>query len=257
MVDDVDVYVGKIVDHLKSIGEYDNTLIFFMSDNGPEAHDIAQANPRIADFVEARWNNSYENLGNPDSYVWYGPNWGQSGCIPLRMFKGFVGQGGVRSPAFVHFPQAIQRDVSTADLTTVKDVLPTLLDFAGIEHPGAGKFQGREVVAMQGRSMTPLLTGKSDTIRQPGDYMGWELFGKRAIRQGDWKIIYLPQHEKRRGMIPAVTPDTWQLYNLADDPTEMHDLSVTHSEKLAEMIALWDEYAAQVNVILPDQSSGY
>jgi len=83
------------------------------------------------------------------------------------------------------------------------------------------------------------------------------LFGKRAIRQGDWKIIYLPQHEKRHGMIPAVTPDTWQLYNLADDPSEMHGLSATRSEKLAEMIALWDDYAEQVNVILPNKASGY
>ncbi len=113
------------------------------------------------------------------------------------------------------------------------------------------------MVSMQGRSMAPLLTGASDTIRQPGDYMGWELFGKRAIRQGDWKITFLPWHEVRDGTIPVVTLDTWQLYNLADDPTEMHDLSVTHPEKLAEMIALWDDYVERVNVILPDQTSGY
>ncbi len=103
----------------------------------------------------------------------------------------------------------------------------------------------------------PLLTGASDTIRQPGDYMGWELFGKRAIRQGDWTIIYLPQHEIRDGVVPVVMPDKWPLYNLSDDPAEIHDLSASHPEKLAEMIVLWEDYVERNNVILPDQTSGY
>lgn len=257
MVDDVDVYVGKIVDHLKSIGEYDNTLIVFLSDNGPEAHHLEQGWPELAAWVGACCDNSYKNLGNPDSYVWYGPNWGQAGNVPLRMFKGYTSQGGVRVPAFFHFPQDIRGNVSTDDLTTVKDVMPTLLEFAGIEHPGEGEFRGREVVPIQGRSMVPLLTGASDTIRQPGDYMGWELFGKRAIRQGDWTIIYLPQHEIRDGVVPVVMPDKWQLYNLSDDPAEIHDLSASHPEKLAEMIVLWEDYVERNNVILPDQTSGY
>ena len=258
MIDDIDVYVGKIIDHLKSISEYDNTLIVFLSDNGPEAHHLEQGWPELEAWVEDCCDNSYENIGNANSYVWYGPNWGQAGNIPLRMYKGFTSQGGVQVPAFFHFPQAIRRNVSTADLTTVKDVMPTLLEFAGIEHPGAGEFREREVVSMQGRSMVPLLTGASDTIRQPSDYMGWELFGKRAIRQGDWKVTYLPQHEVRNGVIPpVVTTGAWQLYNLAEDPTEMHDLAETHPEKLAEMIALWDDYVERNNVILPDQTSGY
>ena len=164
----------------------------------------------------------------------------------------------MRVPAFFHFPQAIRRKVSTAALTTVKDVMPTLLEFAGIEYPGAGEFRGRAVVPMQGRSMVPLLTGASDTIRQPGDYMGWELFGKNAIRQGDWKITYLPRHEIRDGVLPpVVTTDTWQLHNLADDPAEMHDLSAVHPEKLVAMIALWEDYFESNNVILPDQTSRY
>jgi len=258
MVDDIDVYIGKIIDHLKSIGEYDNTLIVFLSDNGPEAHHLEQGWPELEDWVEDCCDNSYENIGNADSYVWYGPNWGQAGNIPLRMHKGFTGQGGVQVPAFFHFPQAIRRNGSTAALTTVKDVMPTLLEFAGIEHPGAGKYREREVVSMQGRSMLPLLTGASDTIQQPGDYMGWELFGKRAIRQGDWKVIYLPQHNVRDGVIPpVVTTGAWQLYNLAEDPTEMHDLAESHPEKLAEMIALWEDYVERNNVILPDETSGY
>ena len=257
MVGDVDVYVGKIVDHLKSIGEYENTLIVFMSDNGPEAHHLEDGWPSLADWVEECCDNSYENIGNPDSYVWYGPGWGQAGNVPLRMFKGYASQGGVRVPAFFHFPRGFRVDASTDEMTTVKDVMPTLLEFAGIEHPGGGEFRGRDVVRMQGRSMMALLTGVSDSVRQSGDYMGWELFGKRAIRQGDWKINYLPQHEVRDGVVPVVTTDTWQLYNLSDDPAEMHDLSASHPDKLAEMIALWDDYVERNNVILPDETSGY
>lgn len=258
MVDDIDVYVGQIIDHLKSIGAYENTLIFFTSDNGPEAHHLDVGWPQLEAWVEVCCDNSYENLGKADSYVWYGPNWGQAGTIPLRMYKGFTSQGGVRVPAFFHFPKAIRRNASTADLTTVKDVMPTLLEFADIDHPGDGTFRGRAVAPMEGRSMTPLLTGASETIRQPDDYMGWALFGKRAIRQGDWKIIYLPSHETRDGVIPPmVTTDAWQLYNLADDPAEMHDLSETHPEKLAAMIALWDDYVENNNVIVPDSLIAY
>lgn len=111
---------------------------------------------------------------------------------------------------------------------------------------------------MQGRSLMPLLTGASETIRQPGDYMGWELFGKRAIRQGDWTIVYLPRHEVRDGVVPhVVTPDKWQLYNLADDPAEMNDRSTSDPEKLSEMMVLWEDYVARNNIILPDRARGY
>lgn len=258
MVDDVDVYIGKIVDHLRSIGEYENTLIVFMSDNGPEAHNLEQGWPTLAAWIDTCCDNSYENLGKADSYVWYGPNWGRAGNVPLRMFKGYTSQGGVRAPAFFHFPRAIRSNLATDELTTVKDVMPTLLEVAGVEHPGEGRFRDRDVVAMQGRSLMPLLTGARDAIRQPGDYMGWELYGKRAIRQGDWTIVYLPQHELRDGVVPpVVTTDKWQLYNLADDPAEMTDRSATEPKKLAEMVTLWEDYAARNNVIIPDHTLGY
>ncbi len=257
MVDDIDVYVGKLVDHLKSIGEYDNTLIVFQSDNGPEAHNLEQGWSDLEAWVEECCNNSFENIGAPDSYVWYGPNWGQAGNTPLRMFKGYTGEGGVRAPAFFHFPKGILSNTKADGFATVKDFMPTLLEFAGIDHPGEGEFRGRDVVAMQGRSLAPILTGKGDVVRGPNDYMGWELFGKRAIRQDEWTIVYLPYHDVIDGIVPIVKTDEWQLYNLSDDPTQIHDLSESHPEKLAEMVELWDDYAERNNVILPDRLSGY
>jgi arylsulfatase A-like enzyme len=257
MVDDIDVYVGKLIDHLKSIGEYDNTLIVFQSDNGPEAHNLEHGWEALENWVEDCCNNSFENIGAPDSYVWYGPNWGQAGNTPLRMFKGYVGEGGVRAPAFFHFPKEIPGDSKTSEFATVKDVMPTLLEFAGIDHPGEGAFQGREVVAMQGHSLVPLLTGKGEVDRPPNDYMGWELVGKRAIRQGEWTLVYVPYHEVIDGVLPVAELDKWQLYNLADDPAQIHDLSESHPEKRAAMLALWDDYVERNNVILPNRLSGY
>ena len=257
MVDDVDVYIGRMIDYLKEIGEYDNTVIFFMSDNGPEGHAMQHSFVEVAEWAEVCCDNSYENIGNADSYVWLGPNWARAGNTPLRMFKGYTSQGGVRAPAFFHYPRAMQTAVMNDSIVTVKDIMPTLLEFAGIEHPGAGTFQGREVIAMEGRSVVPVLTGASASIREPGDFMGWELFGKQALRQGDWKIMYVPSIPSRDVRLPVLKPGQWQLYNLADDPAEMNDLAPSNPEKLREMLALWEQYTQEINFIYPDTLTGY
>ena len=257
MVDDVDAYIGRIIDYLREIGEYDNTVIFFMSDNGPEGHAMQHSFVEVAEWAEACCDNSYENIGNADSYVWLGPNWARAGNTPLRMFKGYTSQGGVRAPAFFHYPRALQAAVMNDSIITVKDVMPTLLELAGIEHPGAGTFQGREVIAMQGRSLVPVLTGARTTIREPGDFMGWELFGKQAIRRDDWKILFVPSIPERDARLPVMKPGQWQLYNLADDPAEMNDLAHSEPEKLREMLALWEQYITENHFIYPDFLTGY
>ena len=257
MVDDVDVYIGRMIDYLKEVGEYENTVIFFMSDNGPEGHALQHSFPEVAAWAAECCDNSYENIGNADSYVWLGPNWARAGNTPLRMFKGYTSQGGVRAPAFFHYPRAMQSGVLNDSITTVKDVMPTLLELAGIGHPGAGTFQGREVLAMQGRSVVPVLTGERNSIREPGDYMGWELFGKQAIRQGDWKILYVPSIPSRDVRLPVLKPGQWQLYNLAEDPSEMNDLANSNPGKLREMLTLWEQYTTENNFIYPDLLTSY
>ena len=256
MVDDVDVYVGRIIEHLKAIGEYENTFVFFMSDNGPEAHNLQEAWEGMEEFLAGCCDNSYENLGNADSYVWYGQNWGQSGNTPLRMYKGFTTQGGIRAPAFAHFPKGMEQGRRSNAVLHVMDVMPTLLDLAHIEHPGS-RYRGREVVEMKGHSMLSLLRGKTAQVRREDHVLGWELFSKRAIRKGDWKIIYEPYHEVLEPRVAGIKPDTWQLYNLAEDPTELNDLSQSHQEKLREMIAHWEEYVAATGLVIPDFWSGY
>ena len=256
MIDDVDIYIGKVIDHLKEIGEYENTFIFFMSDNGPEAHNLDLAWDGITETIKSCCDNSYDNMGKPDSYIWYGPNWGQASNAPLRMFKGFPSQGGVLVPAFAHYPKAVQNGVQYDKALTVMDVMPTLLELADISHPG-NRYKDRDVEPLQGASMLAMLTGNVGTTHPDNYVIGWELFSKRALRQGDWKIIYAPHQEVFEPRPAGIKTDTWQLYHLVTDPVEMNDLADKYPDKLHEMIALWDQYAADNGIILPESISSY
>jgi arylsulfatase A-like enzyme len=256
MIDDVDIYIGKLIDHLKAIGEYDNTFIFFTSDNGPEAHNLDEAWEGLAEYVASCCDNSYENIGNANSYIWYGQNWGQAGNTPARMYKGFTSQGGIRVPAFAHYPKGIEKGVRSDELLHVMDVMPTLLEFADISHPGS-PYRDREVVGMKGHSMLSLLQGKTGSVHSDDRIIGWELFSKRAVRKGDWKALYEPFHKVLEPRAVGIKTDTWQLYNLADDPVELNDLSEEKPEKLAEMIVHWNEYVEDTRLVLPDAWDGY
>ena len=227
-----------------------------LSDNGPEAHHLERGWDQLRDWVAACCDNSYGNMGAADSYLWYGPNWGLAGNTPARMFKGFTSQGGVRVPALFHYPAKLARGVRSNAIVSVMDVMPTLLDLAGVAAPGP-EFRGRSVAAMQGLSLVPLLTGKTDSVRGPADAIGWELFGKRGLRQGPWKILYEPYHEILEPRPPGIETNRWQLYNLDDDPAEMNDLSAAEPERLDRMIGLGEAYRQRNGVVLPDWSSGY
>jgi arylsulfatase A-like enzyme len=125
----------------------------------------------------------------------------------------------------------------------VMDIVPTVLELAGVEHPST--FEGREVAPVQGKSWVGMMEGKTQSPRTSDDWLGWELFGNRAIRQGNWKITWLYE--------PVGTWD-WQLFNLADDPGEQHDLASEFPEKMTELVALWDEYEKTNGVIIGDRS---
>jgi arylsulfatase len=247
MVRDIDVYVGRLIGYLKQIGEYENTVIFFLSDNGAEGHDLHAAWPELTDHTDVCCDNRLENMGRPDSYVYYGPNWARAGVAPFRMYKAFVNEGGIRVPAFVSHPGI--RDAGNVSHTslTVMDVMPTILELAGVAHPGRS-YAGRAIWPLQGRSMLPLLRGESDRVHAQPFVMGWELLGRRAIRSGDWKLVWTTA---------PYGPDAWQLYDLASDPAENNDLSTDFPEKRNELLALWEQYAAENRVILPDEPSRY
>lgn len=246
MVDDVDIYVGKLVQYLRERGELDNTFVFVMSDNGAEGHYL-DAQPEFGDWIKQCCDNSYENMGKANSYLFYGPNWARAGVGPFRMFKGYNSEGGIRVPAFVSYPGLSNPGSRYDSFVSVMDVMPTLLELTGVQHPGTS-YKGREVAPMKGSSMLAVLKGEQDTVHPPDYAMGWELFGKRAMRKGDWKVVYTPQ---------PLGSGEWQLFDLAQDPAEARDLADSEPEKLKELTALWDQYATDNNVVLPTEYSLY
>lgn len=236
MVSDLDHYIGELVDYLESIGELDNTFILFMSDNGAEGWESS----RFQDWVDECCDNSYENLGAGDSYVMYGRNWAWTGSVAFRRQKFSSFEGGIHVPAFATFPGRIAAGSENGVIGTAMDVMPTFLDLAGVEHP-APNYRGRTVEPMQGRSLLPELTGTGE-LEHDDYWFGIELYGNRAIRQGDWKIVWdasAPNGE--RG---------WALFNLADDPAEQFDLAATEPERFAAMQDLWWQYERNNGVVL-------
>lgn len=238
MVSDLDAYVGQFVDYLKSINEFDNTFIMFISDNGPEAgrFDLTL----LKDWVDTCCDNSYENLGQGDSYVMYGPNWARAGSAPFRRAKWTGFEGGIHVPAFVHFPGVVPANTRNDGFATVLDIFPTFLELAQTEHPGT-HYRGRPVLPVQGTSLAPMLFGETTEIRGEEDFVGWELYGQRAIRQGDWKIVW----DSAEGEDAA-----WYLFNVAEDPSEQRDLKTAEPERLEKMLGLWDAYVRDSNVIV-------
>jgi arylsulfatase len=248
MVEAIDANVGKIIDYLTSIDELDNTFVCFMSDNGAEgaayeAYPLVQSG--VLPHLLKYYDNSYENLGNGDSFIWYGPRWAQAATAPSRLYKAYTTEGGVRVPFLARFPNSTQPAATvcngaiTDQFATVMDLAPSILAMAGVSHP-APSYQGREVVPMRGQSFHAWAQGSADRIHEKDFIQGWETCGRAALRFGDWKIVYIP---KPKG------PERWQLYNLANDPGEVHDLAEQYPERMEKLLKLWDQYVIETGVI--------
>jgi arylsulfatase len=250
MVEYMDDQIGRVFDYLKEIGEYDNTVVIFISDNGAEGNDLRSmvaGRPGTMGYLHAMNNfaeNSHNSLGRKGTYAEYGAAWAQVGMTPFRVYKGWTAEGGIRSPLIVSGPgvQGVG-ELNKQAILHVMDIAPTLLELADIEHTST--YQGREIAPMQGKSWVGMLEGKTRSPRGPDEWLGWELFGNRAIRQGDWKISW---HYE-----PVGTYD-WQLFNLAEDLGEQTDLSEEFPKKKQQLIALWDEYVKTNGVIIGDRS---
>ena len=172
------------------------------------------------------------------------------------MFKQFTTEGGIRVPAIAHFPQQIQKGAVIDEFVTVKDVLPTILELAGVNHPGSS-FNGREILPVQGASMLPMLKGDQETTHGQDYVMGWELFGRQAIRKGDWKIVREPDGIPWEPLETDIPVGKWRLYNIEEDLGELNDLSSSQPDKLEELVQEWENYARENGVILPDYSAPY
>jgi arylsulfatase A-like enzyme len=236
MIDYMDEQISRILTWLEESGKMDNTLIVFMSDNGANGGSFSGYPGQTEEFINS-FDNSIDNIGLPNSLVDMGPNWASASMGPFRLFKSFTSEGGIISPCIIKLPRSLQNNEKmNKAFTHISDMMPTFLEIAGAEHPSQ---QNKTIPAMMGKSILPLLNGEKKAIHA-NEGIGYELHGRRAYIKDEWKIINLP--------VPFGNGD-WQLYNMANDPAEIHDLSTDFPVKRKELIQGWEEYSENVGII--------
>ena len=231
-IDVMDRNIGRVVAHLKQTGEWDNTLIFFLSDNG----GCAEWDPWGFDKLDSPLNivhtgEDLKRVGGPDSYVSYGSGWANASDTPWRLYKHYAQEGGIRTPLIVHWPAGLK--TKPGALTTqpgyVTDFMPTLLQLCGATYPQ--ERNGQDILPFEGDSLVPTFTG----AKLPPRVLCVEHEGNRMVREGDWKLV-------------ALADKPWELYNLADDPTEMHDLAMHNPARVQTLDADWEAWAERCGV---------
>ncbi|MBX2849581.1 MAG: arylsulfatase [Acidiferrobacterales bacterium] len=246
-VERMDHHLGRVLGYLEQNDELDNTLIVFMSDNGADGSDRSKL-PGNDKWLPEAWDLSYENMGKKGSYVYPGPAWAWASGGNHRMYKEFLSEGGIHTPAIISYPTVSNQGGAVDDLISVQDIAPTMLEYAGVTHPG-DSYEGREIASMTGLSLMPIVKG-ANSINADERVLGWELFGQRVVRKGDWKLLWLSS--KPRWLVQPSGADEWGLYNLAQDPAEANNLVEQEPEKFAELLSLWEQYSEEQNVILPE-----
>ena len=248
MIDYMDEAIGRLLAHLRQSGEYDNTLIVFISDNGPSKTSIADylaLGGEVEKFVR-QFDNSLDNRGSPGSSTDIGPGWAYAAATPLRLFKGYVAQGGIQVPAVVKLPGEMPNAGSRSDqLAHVMDLMPTFLAVAEAGYPDA--YDGENIVPVQGVSLIPSVKGEVRPEAAPRR-LGWSAYGMDAFREGNWKALRLPE---------PYGNGSWQLYDLASDPGETLDLASQFPDRTSALANGWEDYAKFNGVISPNSATFY
>jgi len=269
MVENLDHNVGLLIQHLKDIGEYDNTLIVFQSDNGAEGSPIAPAttDPRATDEANAA-DAVYATLGTDNGQtvaprLQYGLRWAEVSATPFRQTKAFMGEGGIAAPLIVRLPGQRQAEPQYAHLTHVTDLTATFLDVAQAKLPttpaparidprtgvdlnkGKVVYGDRYVYPVTGRTLLQVLLGHRTGSVRTGPF-GEESYGRAQITSADgrWKALWTE---------PPVGPldGRWQLFDLSRDRGENHDVSAAHPEQLRTLVTQWKAYMASVGGVEP------
>jgi arylsulfatase len=250
MIEDMDTNIGKVIQYLKDIGQYDNTLIVFTSDNGSsepiEMKDLATVGVEEANKFFNTFNNSAANIGNADSLVNYGA-WGAGASVsPLSYFKTTQGEGGVRPPFVMKLPSTTnqsEKGIVNA-FVHVNDITPTFLDYAGVQPPSS-TYNGTEVHPIMGKSLKPLIEGEVTEVYADDEPVAQEMFNNTAVWMGDWKAV--------RNFQP-IGDGQWHLFNITSDIGENTDLASQHPEILKKLISDYDKFAQNVGVVVPSGS---
>lgn len=235
MAEAMDHHLGRLVEALRADGRLDDTVFVFLSDNGPEGSDYRNAQP----WLWTQYTQSIDRLGEPGAYAVMGPGWASAAASPLRGYKFVGGEGGTRVPLIVAGAPGTRPGALHDGLAHVTDLVPTLLELAGVPAPGPA-WQGRPVRPIAGRSLVPALRDPGTPVRGPDDAIGYELSGDEALYRGDLKLT--------RGL-PPLGDGRWRLYDLKADPGETRDLAPERPELAARLRAQYEDWARAQGVL--------
>ncbi len=238
MVARMDAEVGRVLAELRRQGRLDGALILFLSDNGPDAIDFRTTNLTA---LTDRWRATQdgpERIGGPGSFEAIGAGWAEAAAAPARLFKAWSTEGGMRAPLLLRPPRGAPGAPGriVPGFAHVQDILPTLMDYAGIGDHGP-RFAGRPVEPIRGRSLRAMAEGRADRVRPEGMMLAGELFGQRSVFDWPWKALD--------------TGDGWRLFDLEADPSERHDRAADAPDRLQRMTAYWAAWAREVRLVMP------
>lgn len=230
-IDAMDQGIGRIVSKLKEVGQLDNTVIFFLADNGGCAEYISSGKSKD---LEGNLEETFES---------YRINWANVSNTPFREYKHWVHEGGVRTPLIVHWPKGIDHTLNNSfvrDYGHLTDIMATCVELSGATYPK--ELNGKEIVPMQGTSLVPHFKGKENG-RGP---IFWEHEANIGMREGKWKLVAKTPENKQ------FDEKRLELYDISNDPTELHNLAETHPEKLDSMYQVWKVWAENAGVFPMD-----
>jgi arylsulfatase A-like enzyme len=244
-IDRMDQGIGRIIEALEETGQFENTLIIFLSDNGGCAEDIpegvtakelvdelmiAKATTRAGEPV--RFGNIPSIMpGAEDTYQSYGTAWANLSNTPFRLYKHWIHEGGIATPLILHWPRGIAEAGGLRHHPgQLPDIMATILEVTGAEYPP--EYDGNAILPCEGESLVPSFTS-DDAERGP---LFWEHEGNAAVRIGKWKLV-------------RNYPGPWELYDMEADRTEMHDLATRHPERVREMSEQYAAWAERCGVI--------
>ena len=243
MVEAMDLHIGRLMAYLQSIGEYENTIFIFTSDNGAEGSNVVRQD---GNSVLSRWfenvgyNTEYESLGEPNSWNSIGASNATIAASPLYYYKFHASEGGLRVPLVMAGPGISRSDEMTDEFVFVTDLMPTILSLVGIESH-RGNWQNKEVEPIIGKDFSAFLAGNDEAVHDDSSPIGYELGGNSALFKGDYKVVI-----NRAGQ----NESDWHLFNIKADPGETTDLAQQMPALLEEMVADYEVYV-QTNNVLP------
>lgn len=234
MVDIMDENIGRFIESLRANGQLDNTLIIFMSDNGAcaEWHEFGfdgHSGPTYHTHV----GDELDGMGQKGTYHHYGTGWANVCCAPFYLYKHFAHEGGISTPSILWWGDRVKHKGSIDNQPChFTDIMTTCLAASGTKYPKT--YEGRELLPLKGISILPIAEGKK--IEQRPVFAEHE--GNRMVRIGDWKLV-----------ASYYNGQEWELYNIAEDRTEQHDLAGRYPKKVARMEQLYFKWARENNVL--------